>query len=328
MSSRANHFKLGLFVLAGLGTALLLLLLLGVGRTFRQPLLVETYLDQSVQGLEVGSKVKYRGVHLGSVHSIGFSRDRYEVGRPAELQRTYILIDVAVADEAHRASGREAFLEMLKADVTRGLRFRLNAQGITGLSFLELDYVDPYRAPQLDVTWTPEHLYIPSAPGTLTKLLSSAEQVFQKLEDVDLALLLNNLNRVLTSAEAQIRDAQLADIARQATNLLAELRSSNASLHQLLSQPDLQSLPASLTRAVEDLRHKIGELDLDALSTRLDRVLTSADTFFAGKETDLAATLDHLRAVTANLRALSEIARLHPSSLLLGAPPKPLQPSP
>ncbi len=37
----------------------------------------------------------------------------------------------------------------------------------TGLSaYLELDYVDPDRFPTLPVTWTPEHAYIPSAPGT------------------------------------------------------------------------------------------------------------------------------------------------------------------
>ena len=62
MSAKANHFKLGLFVLGGAGAVLMALLLLGLGSRFRKPLMVETYLDQSVQGLEIGSKVNFRGV--------------------------------------------------------------------------------------------------------------------------------------------------------------------------------------------------------------------------------------------------------------------------
>lgn len=326
MSSKANYFKLGLFVIAGVVLSLITLLMLGVGSRLEKPLLVETYLDQSVQGLEVGSKVKYRGVELGTVHYIGFARDRYEVGKPPEEQKGYILIEVAVSDAMLEASGREEFLKQLRADVNRGLRFRLNALGITGLSYLELDYVNPYRYPSLDVGWTPENFYIPSAPGTLTKLLSSVEQVFRKLEEVDVAQVLTNLNRVLTSAEAEVRAANIAQISAQATNLLLELRRSNESLQAVLNNPKWQALPASAVSAIDEVRAKVESLDLQGIVARLDRVLVTAEGFLAGKETDLAVTLGNLRALSENLRALSEAARMQPSSLLLGAPPKPVQP--
>ena len=71
MSSRANHFKLGLFVITGLVAGLAALVFLGANRLVHEPTLIETYLDQSVQGLDVGSKVKYRGVTIGSVHANG-----------------------------------------------------------------------------------------------------------------------------------------------------------------------------------------------------------------------------------------------------------------
>lgn len=328
MSAKANHFKLGLFVLGGAGAVLMALLLLGLGSRFRKPLMVETYLDQSVQGLEIGSKVNFRGVHFGTVTLIGFSRMRYEEGKPQEEQRRYLLIEVAVEEEFHQDVGRDEFVAFMKAEVARGLRFRLNSQGITGLSYLELDYVDPDRFPTLPVTWTPEHAYIPSAPGTLTKLLTSAEQVFRKLETVDLAQVLTNLNRLLTTAEREIADARVASLSDQATNLLSELRASNRALQAILADPKLKEIPSHAADAIRAAKERIEGLDLEGVVRRAERMLSTAEGFLAGKEPDLAATLANLKALSENLRVLSEAARNHPSGLLLGLPPKPVQGSP
>lgn len=327
MSAKANYFKLGVFVITGVLVALVSLLMLGISSNLKRPFFLETYLDQSVQGLEVGSTVKYRGVNIGKVHAVEFSRERYEVGKPAADQKRYILIEVAVSESVFETQSREEWVALLKAEVARGLRFRLNAQGITGLSYLELDYVDPQRSPPLEVTWTPEHLYIPSAPGTLTKLLTSVEQVFRRLEDVDLALVLTNLNRLLATTEAEIRGAGIARISEQATNLLSELRASNRALRGILEDPQWRSIPTTAAATLESARAKIEGLDLDALTARAERTLGAAEGFLAGKEADLAEILQNLRALTENLRAISEQLRMHPAGLLLGAPPQPVQPS-
>lgn len=62
------------------------------------------------------------------------------------------------------------------------------------------------------------------------KLLTSVEQVFRKLEAVDLGLVLTNLNRVLTTVEGEVRALNVGAIGVQATNLLVELRDSNRAL--------------------------------------------------------------------------------------------------
>lgn len=328
MSTRANHFKLGVFVLSGVGAVIGVLLLLGLGSSFHKPLMIETYLDQSVQGLEAGSKVNFRGVHFGTVSTIGFSRTRYEEGKPIEEQRRYILIEVEVEEDQLREIGREAFLAFLRAEVARGLRFRLNSQGITGLSFLELDYVDPSRFPPLPVTWTPEHPYVPSAPGTLTKLLSSAEQVFRKLEGVDLAQVLTNLNRVLMTAEREVGNAQIGSISGQVTNLLLELRESNRALQAVLKDPELKAIPGHAAETLKTLKARVEALDLEGVVRRVEATLAAAQGFLAGKEPDLAAALANLKTLTENLKMLTESARNHPSGLLLGLPPKPVQGNP
>jgi len=67
MSAQANFFKIGVFVIGGVLTLVLLLLVLGSGQWFQSKVAIETYLNESVQGLEVGSKVRYRGVVVGEV---------------------------------------------------------------------------------------------------------------------------------------------------------------------------------------------------------------------------------------------------------------------
>lgn len=68
-----NYFQLGLFVLAGLGLLILMILILGAGDFNKKTTIVETYVSGSVTGLEVGAPARYRGVKIGSVKSIALS---------------------------------------------------------------------------------------------------------------------------------------------------------------------------------------------------------------------------------------------------------------
>ncbi len=43
------------------------LVIFGGGRFFQDEIILETYFDSSVQGLDIGSPFKYRGVTIGEV---------------------------------------------------------------------------------------------------------------------------------------------------------------------------------------------------------------------------------------------------------------------
>ena len=60
--NQANYWKLGVFVMAGIGLAFLTLVWLGAGDWNRRTRTIVTYFDESVQGLEEGSALKFRGV--------------------------------------------------------------------------------------------------------------------------------------------------------------------------------------------------------------------------------------------------------------------------
>lgn len=54
------------------------IIILGAGNLSKN-LILETYFDESIQGLDVGSIVKFRGVKIGTVKEITFVQDKYKL---------------------------------------------------------------------------------------------------------------------------------------------------------------------------------------------------------------------------------------------------------
>ena len=79
MSLKANYFKLGLFVIGAVVAGAVVLVVIGSGRWFQPKLTIETYFNESVQGLDVGSPVKFRGVTVGNVADITIAPDHRHV---------------------------------------------------------------------------------------------------------------------------------------------------------------------------------------------------------------------------------------------------------
>ena len=52
MSLKANYFKLGLFVIGAVVAAAALIIIIGSGRAFQTKIPIETYFNESVQGLD------------------------------------------------------------------------------------------------------------------------------------------------------------------------------------------------------------------------------------------------------------------------------------
>ena len=75
MASKKAKFTVGLFVAGGLTISVLAIVWLGMARYFEKGKFFVTYFNESVQGLKKDSPVKYRGVSIGRVESIGVAPD-------------------------------------------------------------------------------------------------------------------------------------------------------------------------------------------------------------------------------------------------------------
>ena len=76
MHTKANHFKIGVFVIIASGLLVVSIVMLARPH-MEEPMYIETYMDESVAGLNIGSPITYRGVDIGRVEGISFVSSRY-----------------------------------------------------------------------------------------------------------------------------------------------------------------------------------------------------------------------------------------------------------
>ncbi len=349
MSSEAKYFRLGLFLLLGAALLVTAVVLLGGGWLFRPHSIVETYFDQSVQGLDVGSPVKYRGVAVGQVTEIGFTSLLYERNVPPTDRRSYVYIQMKIFSDAF-AGGEVPDEETLQTMTDRGLRFRLSMVGVTGVAFLELDFIDPEENPPLPFGWKPDHYYIPSAPSNLTRIVESVQGFLAKLDEVNYERLVDGFAILVEDLDTLVRDTPMKQLGTDLTAGLQQLRSVLARADQLLASPEIKETLANLSKASQEINRLVGDPALKSVPKDLSDAVASLREVLAGGEIqrtladlqelidrlnglvstsqpELAASLENLRQTTGNLRELSDWAKRYPSGALLGEPPKSILPT-
>src|SRR5215218_6373085 len=161
--SRGLYVRVGALVLAALGLALAFVLFLTANRPGDSAVTYETYLRESVQGLEVGAAVRYRGVSIGRVEGIGLVSAEYRRAESDAFGPAYQLVYVRFSVDTRRIGEAPSVDDAIRL----GLRARIAAAGITGVYYVELDFVDPDRYPVMNVPWEPRSTYIPAIPSTV-----------------------------------------------------------------------------------------------------------------------------------------------------------------
>jgi phospholipid/cholesterol/gamma-HCH transport system substrate-binding protein len=310
MSDERRYYRLGLFVIFGVVLAVATLVVFGSGVFSPPGPMLETYIDESVQGLDVGAPLKYRGVKIGRVEQIGFAEGLYtmrgdseEVRRLGRLVVLRMRVDRAWAERNGSADYEKEIMRL----VDQGLRIRVAIQGLTGTSYLEADYLDPQRNPPMKIAWKPAYVYVPSAQSAISRLGRSAEEVFDRLSALDIESVVLHLDGALSAITKAVEDAKLGAVSQQAVGLLAEARSTNRDLGKLVQSVDVPST----------------EKRLETLLDQFDTTLRRVDLLVAGGQGDVAEILGNLRAASENLREVTSSARSYPSLVLFGdAPPQ------
>jgi len=215
--NKLSYFKIGLFVISATVLAVIGIVVLGVGSVFQRTALVETYIEESVQGLDVGSPMKFRGVLVGKVEEITLTSAVYNT------RRRYVLVRVGITSNLFQFPLADPNDPSFKSELERGFRVRLAAQGLTGVAYLEADYLDPERNPPLEIDWQPQYPYIPSARSRILQLGDSLESILQNFEQIDIPRLMSSVDRSLAAITKMAEGANVEKVGAQATALLSEV---------------------------------------------------------------------------------------------------------
>ncbi len=240
---RSDHYKLGIFVLVGAFLFLVVVLVLGGGNFFRSTQRFETYLDEAVNGLAVGSPVTYRGVDVGNVVEIGFITGRYVDFNDSEQRYVYVAFEMD-ADVLEGGNAKEMRAALAK-DIERGLRVRPISQGLTGQLFLGIDYLPPLSNPVLPITWEPRHPYIPAAASTLSRLeaaVTSVSEAMGGLEKDVVSRFMNALTNATENLGVFLETADAKTIGLLVQDNLSQTEEMFANINRLLSSPALEHI--------------------------------------------------------------------------------------
>jgi paraquat-inducible protein B len=312
MSAQSRYFKIGLFILAGGALLVAGLLFLGADSMFRPRVYLETYVDGTVQGIDVGSPVKFRGVQIGRVSRVDFCFNEYGPN-PGEGRLDYVYIEMEVNKQVFRGMFDAEVGTMIGQAVDQGLRVMLQPQGITGLNFAELNYVDRAPPPPLEIWWTPRHPYIPSAPGTLASMLDSVNSIMDTFKALDikdtvreLNAVMENFNTTLGKLQTNLDEMNLAETSANLQKLIDEMRTKVAELPVEQLGEDGRQMMETVTAAAGEMQGLVDRLERNPLLN----------------EKAVGGIVRDFQSTAANFRLLSESLRDTPSLILWGKPPK------
>jgi phospholipid/cholesterol/gamma-HCH transport system substrate-binding protein len=344
---KASYFKIGVFIIIGTIIGVIGVVALGVGTIFQKKVLVETYIDESVQGLDVGSSVKFRGVPVGKVETISLTSAEYPT------KRRYVLVRIGLTTTIFQAPLSDAGSPSFTTEIEKGLRVRLASQGLTGAAYIEADYQDPARNPPLEIDWHPRYPYVPSTLSRIAQLSESLEKILRSAEDIDVGRLVAGLEKSLLTITKVAEGANFDKLGGQANAFLTEVRDTNRQLKELIGSNEVKSalkdsaaaasgarqiieraqgpvnqMLTDLPRAAESLERMVKRLDLVSAdlpdtSAQLRQTVQRLNRLIATQQQGIAATVENLQAISNDMKELTESSRKYPSQVLFGAPPTP-----
>jgi len=285
-TTATNHWKVGLFVVVAIATMVGVTFWIGAQRFQRESFQAVSYFDESVQGLDVGSPIKWRGVTIGTVSDLTVAPD----GRHVQVTSD-IFVDALTRLGLEVPQRGQAFIHP-------NLRVQLASVGITGNRFLQTDFFDPVRHPPPPLPFEPPWNYVPSTPSTLKSVEDSALEILNKLPAVEdqATETLVGLRKTLASVDALTATLQADDGAFH--TLLVQIRSTASRLERTLEEAQLGNTTASL----RSTSGQVGEAAAGVSDVR----------------EELAASLVALRETLEAVRALSDSLDRDPSALLRG----------
>jgi paraquat-inducible protein B len=331
MADKATFLRVGLLLVAGLLAAMGLVLFLSRDEV-RNGLNFETYSKESVQGLVVGAPVKFRGVTLGDVTGIALVSAIYPEAMPAkEDPSAYQLVVIRFTIDPKKLGATADPEEAVRL----GLRARLATQGLTGVAYLELDFVDPKKFPAESIPWTPHNPFIPAIPSTIEQVQDAAEALLAKLDAIDLVKLTGTVQKLLDNVNDEVTQGDLHGTLAEAHALLkmlrvtveqadlpavmTDIRSTSASLRAVVQGKQVKQFTSSAADAATTLAEAARRLD--PLLATLQATVQHANNGVSDLQEEIGPALRDVRAAASNLRDTSETLKRYPASVLLGSPP-------
>ena len=327
MSQKANPTLIGAFVFGSIIIAIGAVVYFGSADLFAKKQPYVTYFQQSVNGLGVGSNVKYKGVTVGKVNKVQLKfqgasgppivKVLYEIDTKNLLNKYGISINLTDRKTHDRA-------------VEAGFRAKLDFESlISGQLFIALDFYKDAAPVVLHEESNSGVFEIPPQPSDIEAILANLTKAIGNLGSIDFAALAKDLQTLVVSARNGVDSMHLEQLGtslNNASNSIANLVNGDqvkralASVHDSFDQ--LTATLKSLNPAIGDLKPTLDQAK--AALTNLQRSTAELNQILKPDSSlryQLDSSLSEINAAAASIQQLSDFLQRHPNSVLFGRKP-------
>jgi phospholipid/cholesterol/gamma-HCH transport system substrate-binding protein len=299
VSSRA----LGLFVTLGIVIGVAVIIWIGASKYFEKGDRYVTYFDESVQGLQRDSAVKYRGVDVGRIEDIRVAPDNR-------------LIEVVMKIN-------------LKEDVEKNSVAYLRVAGITGIVFIELDRKDPESpdlSPKLD--FASQYPIIPSRPSQIRQIFSGIDEIIEKIKQLDLEDVARSIKATGKAAENLFGGPQMQKTLQNLESISTSIDQTAARIEKMTASGKLEGILddtrttlAEARSLIVTTRDEIKALKLTETAEKTNRLVDNLSRASRTTARDIQIMSDNLKRTSETLERLVDRLESNPSDLLFSSPP-------
>jgi paraquat-inducible protein B len=338
MSKEANKIAIGGFVVGATGLAVLAILVFGSGKIFEKKSMQVLFFEGSVQGLNVGAPVKFRGVDIGMVNSIRLAIN------PADLQfyvPVYVEIfnnRLSILEEStpdKRFKGDEGMDKLVNE---LGLRGQLQLQSfVTGQLFINYDFYPetPVRKAGLE-----KKVYeVPTIPTTLQMLTETAEKILSDLRKVNFREIVDNIAQTAEGVNELVNSSDLRETVTSFNSAVQDIQKLAQHTDTLVVSINgkVDTVADSFSTTMQDTRELVNNIDkrVNSSASDIENTLAAVQSSFKKAESllteaekliaqnsrlrrEIVMTLESLSDASRSMEELADYLQRHPESLIKG----------
>ncbi|MEJ2670981.1 MAG: MlaD family protein [Deltaproteobacteria bacterium] len=293
MAKQSTNLIIGIFVILGVLLGIAAIIWVGATSYFQKGETYISYFDESVQGLQKDSAVKFRGVDVGRVEDIRVAPDNRLIG---------VVMKINMRDNLQQNTVAQ-----------------LKAAGITGIMFVELDLKKPGE-PDLSpkINFPAEYPIIPTRPSEIQRLVSGINKVVKKFNEIDTKGISKQLISTTKAIEEVFRGKQMTSILTRADKTVGNLEGLTAQAKQRLSRANLEEVLGEAREALKAARTMLVTVNDQLLAMQLPATLNATRDLAR----ELRSTGNNLRMSSETLEKLLQRLYDRPSDILFGKPPQ------
>jgi phospholipid/cholesterol/gamma-HCH transport system substrate-binding protein len=304
MARKKPVFTVGIFIIVGIIVGVSGVVWVGASKYFQKGSIYVTYFDESVQGLQIDSKVKYQGVDIGWVTKIGVAPDNK-------------LVEVTMKIN-------------FKGDLEHNSVAKLEMAGITGMVFVGLER---FKATQVKLTpridFKTDYPVIPSMPSEIQQIFIGVHSVVEKAKQIDFRGISDQIKDTSKAIENLVNDNRMKNFMSSMTNVAANLEKASGRIADMMEKGGkIDDILIETRGAISDAKKVISKVDGEIEAMKISETAGKANQLINSMarktqaiSTEIQATSENLRRASETLENLLERLQADPSEIIFSNPP-------